>query len=242
MADLIEYRQYKKDNRGYSYILLVIDCFTRMIYVSPMKTKSADDTFLAFQAIFDTLPQFPVHLVTDRGKEFFNSKMKDFVSSVGVNHYAIPSKSESKASIAERAIRTVKTRLEKYFFVSKRHRWIDVISQICENYNKTPHRSIGMKPVEVTADNRKQVYKRLYPYKGVTVVCRLKVGDKVRKVLEKNIFDKGYSQNWSQEIYIVDSVKQSNTVCYYTIKSLAGSKLPGIYYYQQLNLVSRNDH
>ena len=241
MADLIEYRNYKRANRGYSYILLVIDCFSRMVYASPMKSKSADDSLAAFKHVFEDLPRFPIHLVTDKGKEFFNGKLQRFFVASGVNHYATPSKSESKASLAERAIRTIKSRLQKVLFTRKSFRWIDVIDNVCQNYNQTPHRSIGMKPVDVTAENREVVYKRLYPFLNLTVVCRLKIGDKVRKVREKNTFDKGYKENWSEQTFIVNSVKQSNSVCFYTIKTLDNKSIPGIFYYQQLNLVSRND-
>ena len=240
MADLIDYQQFKFTNRRYSYILLVIDCFSRMIYLAPLKSKTADDSLHAFQSIFDNLTRFPVHIVTDKGREFFNAKLQNYFVACGVNHYAVPSTSESKASLAERGIRTIKSRLQKELH-GKVFRWIDLLQQTCKNYNNTPHRSIGMKPIEVTAENRKQVYKRLYPYYGLTVVCRLKIGDKVRRALEKKKFDKGYTENWSQEIFIVNSVKQSNAVCYYTIKSLANESVPGIFYYQQLNLVSRND-
>jgi len=112
------------------------------------------------------------------------------------------------------------------------------LDQFVSNYNNTPHRSIGMAPVDVTPENRDQVYKRLYPTENLSVVCRLKVGDRVRKILEKNIFQKGYEQSWSDEIYKIKSVRQSNQVCYYTISDLEGEKLSGIWYYYQLNLVS----
>ena len=241
MADLIEYREFTRSNRGYAYILLVIDCFTRMVYVSPMKTKSANDCLKAFQHVFENLQQYPVHLVTDKGKEFFNTTLQNFFLASGVNHYSIPSKSDNKASMAERAIQTLKSRLQKIFFTRGSSRWVDVLDKLCSDYNNTPHRSIGMRPVDVTTENRKLVYKRLYPYTSLTVVCRLKIGDKVRRVREKNIFDKGYTENWSKETYVVDDVRQSNAVCFYKIKTLDNQPVPGTYYYQQLNLVSRND-
>ena len=241
MADLIEYLQYSRVNRGYSYILIVIDCFSRMVYCAPLRQKSAHDTFVAFKGIFDDLDQLPIHCVTDKGKEFFNSKVQSLFGAIGVNHYAIPSKSASKASLVERVIRTIKSRLQKYFFTTNNHRWIDVIDHVIDIYNKTPHRSIGMSPIDVTAENREMVYKRLYPFRNVTVVCRLKSGDKVRKAVEKEIFDKGYKENWSREIFVIDKVRQSNGVCYYTIKTLDNKPIRGTFYYQQLNLVSRND-
>ena len=81
----------------------------------------------------------------------------------------------------------------------------------------------------------------MYPNKTLSVVCRLQKGDRVRKLREKTIFEKGYKQNWSDEIYIIRDVRQSNQVCWYKLETLAKKSVPGIWYYYQLNLVSKND-
>ena len=205
-----------------------------------MKRKSKEWTADAFESIFKTFEKFPVNLVTDGGLEFFNSSVQKIFETYGINHYKTPTKTKMKASIAERAIRTIKSRLEKYFLHIGNRKWIDVIDQVVQNYNATPHRSIGIPPQDVNDENRDEVYKKLYPSRNLTVVCRLKVGDKVRKIIEKNLWEKGYAQNWSEEIYEIHSVRQSNTVCFYKLKHLNGEKLKGIYYYYQLNLVARS--
>ena len=84
-------------------------------------------------------------------------------------------------NLAERAIQTIKSRFEKIFDKRGERRWIDVLDDVIANYNKTPHRSIGMAPLDVNDENRDEVYKRLYPKSGVTVVCNLKIGDKVKQ-------------------------------------------------------------
>ena len=239
MADLIEYQEDRFINRGYKFILLMIDCFTKMIYVAPMKRKTKEWSADAFESIFKKLENYPVNLVTDGGLEFFNSSVQKIFETYGINHYKTPTKTKMKASIAERAIRTIKNRLEKYFRHTGKRKWIDVIDHFVANYNKTPHRSIGMPPQDVNDENRDEVYKKLYPLRNLTVVCRLQLGDKVRKIVEKKDFEKGYTQNWSDEIYEIATVQQSNTVCFYKLKHLNGEKITGIYYYYQLNLVSR---
>ena len=242
MGDLIDVRSQKFINNQYCYILILIDCFTRMIYTAPLKRKDAESTAEAFESILRNFDRFPINLVTDDGKEFFNQKVNNVFMTYGINHYSTPTKTKMKASLAERAIRTLKSRLQKLYSVRNKNRWIDVIDQIVTNYNNTPHRSIGMAPIKVTDANRKRVYKRLYPDQSITVVCKLKTGDKVRKIIEKDIFEKGYTQNWSTEVFVIESVRQSNAVCYYKIKTLSNKVLPGIYYYYQLNLVARNDN
>ena len=73
----------------------------------------------------DDLTRFPVNLVTDDGKEFFNSEVQSLFLLHGINHYSTPSKSKSKASLAERAIRTIKQRLQKIFYKNKNSRWMN---------------------------------------------------------------------------------------------------------------------
>ena len=68
MADLFMYPQFKYHNNRFVYILLVIDCFTKKVYVTPMKTKTKEETASSFEKIFSSLKDFPTHLVTDNGK------------------------------------------------------------------------------------------------------------------------------------------------------------------------------
>ena len=87
MADLIEYQPDRFVNRGYKFILLMIDCFTKMIYVAPMKRKTKEWAADAFESIFKNFDRFPVNLVTDGGKEFFNSNVQKVFEVYGINHY-----------------------------------------------------------------------------------------------------------------------------------------------------------
>ena len=149
----------------------------------------------------------------------------------GINHYSIPTKTKWKASFAERVIRTLKSRLQKYFVTNKTSKWVDIIQKIVQDYNATPHSSHGLPPQDVDHTNRDEVYKKLYPSIQLQTVCRLKVGDKVRKIIEKDIFEKGYKANWSEEIYIITKVKQSGGVCWYYLEDQVGNKLQGDFFH-----------
>ena len=206
-----------------------------------MKRKNKEWCADAFESIFKHMDSFPINLVTDGGLEFFNSNVQDVFQNYGINHYRTPTSTKWKASVVERAIRTIKSRLEKYFKYKNTRKWIHIIHQIITNINKTPHSAHGLPPQDVNDENRKQVYKKMYPNKKLSVVCKLQIGDRVRKLREKTIFEKGYKQNWSDEIYIISDVYQSNQVCWYKLKTLANKSVPGILYYYQLNLVSKYD-
>lgn len=242
MADLIEYPSDRYVNNGYCYILILIDCFSKMLYAAPMKKKSKEWSADAFESIFKEMDQFPINMVTDGGLEFFNSSVQKVFQNYGINHYRTPTTTKWKASIVERAIRTIKSRLEKYFKQSGKRKWNDVIQQIIQNINRTPHSAHGFPPQDVNDENRDEVYKRMFPKKRLSVVCRLDIGDQVRKIKEKVLFEKGYKQNWSDEIYKIKSVRQSNQVCWYKLETSTGKAIPGIWYYYQLNLVTKNDN
>ena len=240
MADLIEYPKYKNQNSNYRFILVIIDCFTKYVWTVPMKFKTAQWTSEAFESVFKTFDKFPVHMVTDRGLEFYNVQVQKVFQNYGINHYSISTKSKWKASIVERVIRTLKTRLERYFTKNNTHRWKDVIEQMTTNYNATPHRSHGYAPMKIDHSNQQAVYKRLYPDRSLRTDCRLQVGDKVRKIIDKTLFEKGYTANWSEEIYKIKEIRQSNGVCWYYLTTLNDEPLDGIWYYYQLNLVSKH--
>ena len=243
-ADLIEYSQpdFTYANKGYRFILIVIDCFSRMLYARPVKRKSSEFVADAFEDILNGFDHFPNTIITDHGLEFFNNRVSTVFKTYGINHYYLKTKTKWKTAFAERVIRTIKSRFARYFYKYKTKKWLDVLDKFVDNYNNTPHRMIGMSPASVTFQNSEKVYKRLFGNMDLKVIPRLSRGDRVRLLIEKQLFDKGYTQNWTEEIYKIKSVIQKAGVVWYKIETLTGQEIDGIKYYYQLNLVTRNAH
>jgi len=241
MGDLIEYTQsdYKHANRGYSYILVIIDVFSKVAYARPMKKKDKFSTSLALESILQELEHFPNTLITDEGLEFYNKNVREVLDKYTIHHYSI--KTKMKASVVERFIRTLRSKLQRYFVKNKTKNWLDVIQQFVDNYNNTPHRSIGMAPSKVNDDNASAVFDKLFPDIHLESKPRLQVGNIVRVLKEKTIFEKGYTQSWSDECYKISDVKQASGRIWYKIANLEGHILPGIKYYWELNLVAKYD-
>ena len=239
MADLIEYQnnEYKYANSGNKFILVVIDIFTKKAYARPVKNKNKFNMAIAMESILDSLDHYPNTLITDEGLEFYNRSVQEVLDKYAIHHYSI--KSKMKASVVERFIRTLKSRLEKYFVSNKTKRWIDVLPQLIKNYNNTPHRSIGMSPNKVTDENADKVFKTMFPDIHLDTKPRLQVGNIVRKLKEKTIFEKGYKQTWSDELYKIIRVKQSAGRVWYIIADMNGIRQSGIKYYWELNLVKK---
>ena len=241
MADLAFYNDpsFVRANGGVKYILVFIDVFSKMCYVEPMKNKLGLTTFLAMENILKRLPVTPNHIITDVGTEFYNHYVQKLFKENGIVHYSL--RGPHKASVAERMIQTLKGRLEKYFWKNKTKRYIDVLQQVINNYNKTPHRSIGMAPIKVNRSNQDAVFKKMYKNVENRTKPRLAIGDRVRIAKLKTIFEKGYTRRWSLEIYTIVSAKSRGGVDYYKVEDDSGNILPRQRYYYELNLVQRND-
>ena len=192
-GDLIEYSNSKMAhaNNNYRFILLLIDCFTKKIYARPLKTKKASETAEALDEILSSLPWPIAFFSSDKGGEFDirNTHIHNIlIKKHRVRAFTLSGK--TKAAIAERAIRTLKTRFARYFTESGTTKWITVLDQFVNNYNNSFHSSIGMSPNDVTPENTPEIKKRLYGEDHAKPDCKLGLNDLVRIPLEKNIFAK----------------------------------------------------
>ena len=235
-ADLADFKAISKWNNGNNYVLVVIDVFSKYLWVQPVKTKTARDVLLAFKKILTGAQRKPESFMTDKGGEFNNWQMKKYCNANGINYYTSQN-TETKAAVAERVIRTIKTRLYRYFEHKKTWTFVNVLQQLVDSYNNTKHRSIGMKPVEVTKDTENRVRQKLYPEEEEKPIhFKYSVGTKVRIAREKTIFEKGYTQQWTDEIFtIAQRVVTQPPV--YKLKDYDGEIITGTFYEPELQPV-----
>ena len=131
---------------------------------------------------------------------------------------------EGKSVVAERFIRTLKTKIFKHMTVISNNVYFDVLHDIVNKYNNTVHRTIKMKPIDVTS-NFYAEYNKDFNKKDP----KFKVGDHVRFSKYKNIFAKGYTPNWSEEVFVVSKIK--NTVPWtYVISEVNGELIARSFY------------
>lgn len=157
-ADLVDLKIFARRNKGYSYLLNCIDCFSRKAIVVPLKDKSASCVRDAFEKIFQTKGH-PDFLQTDQGREFFG--LKELLRAYGIKHF-FATDQNIKCAIVERFNRTFRGRMFKLFTARGTSKYHDVLDDLVEGYNSSYHRSIGMAPNDVDKDTRERVFRRLY--------------------------------------------------------------------------------
>jgi co-chaperonin GroES (HSP10) len=230
-ADLIEMKPYSRINKGFKYILTVINCFTKVADAVPLKDKKGKSVTDAMELVINRDKHKIKHLQTDDGKEYFNKDFAKLMRKHNINHYS--TFSEKKATIIERFNRTLKGALYKAFSNRGSHVWHDILSRLIEEYNVKYHRTIGMAPKDVNRNNWKKVLKNIKkntkPKKEKKQPQKFKVGDKVRISKYKGVFSKKYLPNWTNEVFIVHRVQPTHPETY-ILKDNKGELLQGGFY------------
>jgi hypothetical protein len=171
--------------------------------------------------------------MTDQGTEFLNKHFRALMKEEDIELYN--TYNETKASIVERLIRTLKTKMWRYFTAKKTMRYIDMLPRSVYSYNHSVHRSIRTKPVDVTTENEKKVWHTLYDDHNVVknVKYKFKIGDQVRISKMKRTFEKGYLPNFSKEIFTISKQIPCDPPVY-KLKDLDGEELKGTFYEKEL--------
>ena len=105
---------------------------------------------------------------------------------------------------AERFIRIFKNKTFKHMTAFSKNVYFDVLDDIVDKYNNTVHRTIKTKPIEVTSDSDAE-----YNEDSNEKDPKFRVGDHVRISKYKNTFPKGYTQNLSEEVFVVSNIKDT---------------------------------
>ena len=124
----------------------------------------------------------------------------------------------------------------KQFTAQGNTQYLDMLPKLVKQYNNTKHSSIKMTPLEASKKkNQKTVYLNLYgDIETLKQKPKLKVGDKVRiSKYKRNVFDKGYTENWSEEVFTVDKIQYTNPITY-KIRDLNDEQIQGIFYTEEL--------
>lgn len=239
-ADLIEFIPYARLNKGHKYILLVINCFSKYVWTRPLKSKSGVEVTSSFESIIKTLKgNVPINLQVDAGKEFWNKQFQNLCKTYNINLYS--TYTTIKAAIAERAIRTIKNLLYKDFSLRGKYKWTDILQEVTSKYNNSPHSAIGgINPSKVNKSNEKKILKSFYSHPKLIPKYRFKVGDIVRISKYKHIFSKGYTPNWTTELFKVVKINITNPVTY-QLEDSTGQPILGGFYEQELQKTKHKD-
>lgn len=240
-ADLVEMIPYAKKNNGMKYILVVINIFSKKGYARPLKNKTGEEVTRAMKSILNTINHPIKNLHVDMGKEFYNQQMKSMIQQRNITLYS--TFSVKKAAIVERFNRTLKNKMWRLFSLNGSYKWLQILQKIIDDYNNTKHRTIKMKPNDVNNRNEQDLLNTVYNQKyniSEKIKAKFKIGDFVRLSKHKKVFEKGYTPNWTTELFKVKKIQYTHPITYLLV-DLDGREIYGTVYAEELQLAKYSD-
>ena len=203
--DLADFSDYKiSNNKGYRYIFIIIDNFSKYLWAIPLKNKYSRTITNEFSNIITNSKRLPLKIESDRGSEFYNSIFQNFLKSKNIHHYS--RFTDKGPSIAERVIRTLRNLLKKPVFEKGNADWVSELPSVVKKYNNTIHHSTKMTPIQASKkSNEKLVYSNLQD-KRRKLNPKFKLGQLVRTADIKKVFSKGDSTNYSYKLYTITEI------------------------------------
>ncbi|GBO35578.1 hypothetical protein AVEN_36163-1 [Araneus ventricosus] len=110
-SDLVDLQKLSRFNRGYRYIITIIDVMSRYLRAFPIKDKKASTIAKVFRKVFKEVR--PKNIQTDKGSEYHNKTVRDLFKKHNIHHYS--TKSEAKCAILERAHKTLQNKMYRVF-------------------------------------------------------------------------------------------------------------------------------
>ena len=241
-VDLADMSALKKYNNNCTFILVAVDAFSRYLFTTALKNKSAKEVLSGLEKLMDSSRRPQRSIYSDGGREWDNKLVVNFLKSRGIKLY-ISMNAETKASFAERAILDIKRVLSRYMTDHETYRYIDVLQQFTDQHNNSFNRVLGMTPLQVTKENEESVWKHLYlsPAERAPVTKtrddQVQVGDYVRISYRRHPFSRSYHEQWSTELFQVYGIKRRDNLKVFLLRDLNGKEIKGEFYQKEVQKV-----
>ena len=222
-----------KFNKGFRFLLCVIDICSKYAWVVPLKGKKGVSIVNSFQSILNKSDRKPSKIWVDKGSEFYNRSMKSRLEKNDIEMHS--THNEGKSIAAERFIRIIKNKIYKHMTSISKNVYIDKLDDIINKYNNTTHRTIKMKPIDVKDNTYIDFGKEVNDNNP-----KFKVGDHMKISKYKNIFAKGYTPNWSEERFVIKKIK-NKVPRTYVIDDLNGEEITGTFYEKELQKIDQQE-
>lgn len=228
-ADIADMSSFADSNKGYKYILTIIDIYSRYAWCIPLKKKNTDDVLNSFKGLYKKggVPH-PEKLWTDQGGEFYNAKMNAWCKTNNILLYS--THGDHKAAVIERFNRTIKEKLFKTMTQMYTDDWLTYLPNLLKEYNNTVHKTTKQKPIDLFKE-KVTLNNDVYPESEQKV--SFAVDDTVRISRIKKTFEKGYAPSWSTAVYKIYETLKTKPITYKLLDK-KGEILGGSFYEQEL--------
>lgn len=240
--DIMYLPNYKKESKGYKYLLCVLDVFSRKLFIRKLKKKDSNTVTRKFESILEEVKVEPEKIVADKGTEFKSEVFQNFCAFLGIK--LIFTYNETKAAHVERAQRSFQNILYRMLEEHQSRDFLKFLKDALHIYNNRKNRITGYSPNfaydEKNHDLISANLEKNYNHKNrIKKKPRFKKGDYVRIRELKNVFTRGYHPNFTEEIFKVKKVLLNLPIPRYVLTNYTGEEeIKGTFYGNEITLVN----
>lgn len=242
-VDTAYLNKWPMENNGYKYFVLFTDILSHYAYAVPLKTLTADEMVSAMQKVFSQAK--PQYLFSDLGVEYRNLKVEKLLKDLKIKQI-FTNGSVKKAILAERLIKTIKSKIFKILFDKQNNNWLSILPDVIASYNSAVHSSIKVSPNKALTLSDSKLFEAQYerdfdkePDKVERY--RFNINDKVRISRLRNPFSREYDQTFTEEFFLITNRFRKSNIVYYTLKDLGNSNIQGLFQNNELTLVHEEE-
>ena len=246
MTDTAYMLRYKEQNDDNAYFVVFIDTFTRYLLAYPLKSLKGAEMVQKLKEAFQM--QMCDILYSDAGTEYTAKVVETYLKQQNVKQYF--SRSDTKSSMAERVIKTIKGKLHRYMEEKNTFRWIDVLQDFVTSYNNSYHTSIKMTPSQAQQAPSYTVWKNQYQSRPrrlrerrarkpqrETREYKFNVNDDVKISAKRHPFTREYDQRYTTETFVITERRKKGVLSLYKIKDLNNKGIIGEFQDDELTKV-----
>jgi hypothetical protein len=238
--DLMDINKFFRENGHHTFILCVVDVWSRYAWAFPLKSKEAKVFASHLETVIKDIqvkyPNNVLMVTSDNGNEF-KGQEKTLVKKYHIHQFLNDPHSviaKTQMGIIERFNRTLWNKIKKYMSATDSLSFVDKIGSFVQNYNNSYHMSIKMKPLSVFNGEKIPV---VVPVQEEPKSL-FEIGDKVRTIVNTKKFDKrSFVQRWSEKIYTIVEKKGNRFV----LEDREGKRLGKTYLDRELNKANKSE-
>ena len=213
--DLVDMSNFSRKNKGYNWILMMADIFTRQLYAYLLPNKNQESIYKALSQFFEK--HSPETIISDNDTGFKSDMVKKLMDKNETKNYMVEPSDHKALGVIDRAIQTIKNAVYKYMKQENTTTYFKELSRMINAYNNTPHSGIQDIAPNDIIDNRDnmdklQIMNHQYDLENRKNRVHFKVGDTVRIKLNKNAFARSFDEKYSDKQYIIKSLDGSTAI------------------------------
>lgn len=221
-VDLMYLTQYKSINDNFHIIMVCIDISSRYLFTYMMKNKNTDTIIKTFRQFRDDVKNISRESIsninTDEESAFLSNEFQAWLKRNNITSYISNSKLH-KIPIADRVIRTIRTKLNNFFIATNSFKWFspkqknNLISIITNNYNSSIHRTTAYPPeilYQNVFDQNEIRELRQNNLEDESNVIKYKIGDIVRVKIKSKLFRKNIGVNFTSRLFKIIKLNKTD--------------------------------